>query len=383
MATAFEIAERHQRILETVETWGGKGPRTKELLDELERQFGISQRNIQRDLKQLTDIAQLEKREDHWRIADVVEYERMSNEYAACLITKLAATTLDYALPNVVKTQIRAFITKSERRLETAFRNHPARRWHDALRIVPATSHLNVQKINPDVRIAVEQAIIERRKVILHYQPKQSVKVSISHLILRLPNSATLVTWNPDHPCSVVFELVDLDSVEVLEESASWPMDFNIDHFVTSLGKRNPLSPLTFAIKLLVHPGLLEHWQKRFVAGSMTIGDVDASSGRVHVTLSEEPNDAFKEWLWEYAPYLEVIEPDYLREYMLTKTRLASEPYANDTDPPHEEMTWEELEKLCKEDIRLLDLEIEQSRGDGPEEKPHPALIHYWRKWMT
>ena len=345
MATSTTIIERRQRILEAIATWGGRGPTTGELLVNLAPVLRVTTRQIARELKTLVEEGQVEKDRDCWRVLDLDEFDRLSSEYAACLVTKMAATTLDYALPSDVQKQIRRFVTRSVARLSSAFLNHPARRWQEALKIIPASSHLDIPFVNPDVRDGVEQAILERRQVILKYSPEVSYRASISHLLLRLPNSATILAWEPgsDHPLPIRHHLVELEGIELLDEAASWPMDFNIEAYIDEFGRRSPDSSAGWQIELRVDPLLVHHWTRRMAGKSMIVGDLDKSTGRIHVTVSEEPNQDFIEWLWSYSELLEVCSPPYLREYFVRRTRDAAQPYAMDPDTVCEQSSGEAL----------------------------------------
>lgn len=334
MATSTIIIERRQRILEAIATWGGRGPTTGELLGHLAPLLKVSTRHIERELKTLVEEGQVEKDRDCWRVLDLDEFDRLSSEYAACLVTKMAATTLDYALPADVQKQIRRFVTRSVSRLSSAFLNHPARRWQEALKIIPASSHLDIPFVNPDVRDGVEQAILERRQVILKYSPEVSYRASISHLLLRLPNSATILAWEPgsDHPQPITHHLVELEGVELLDEVANWPMDFNIEAYIDEFGRRSP-DASGWQIELRVDPLLVHHWTRRMAGKSMIVGDRDESTGRIKLTLCEEPDQDLIEWLWSYSELLEVRSPPHLREYFVHRTRNAARPYAMDPDP--------------------------------------------------
>ena len=335
MATSTEIAERRQRIVETIAAWGGRGPTISELQDYLSRALSLSTRHVEREIRTLARMGLVGKNGDCWRVLDLDDFDRLSSEYAACLVTKIAATTLDFALPADLQRQIRRFVARSDARLNRAFVNHPAKRWQQALKIIPASSHLDIPFVNADVRDAIEQAILERRQVILKYSSEVTYRASISHLLLRLPNSATILTWEPgaDDAVPIEYQLVELESVELLEEAASWPMDFNIDAYIDDFGKRSPYSALNWGIELLVDPILVHHWDRRMVKKSITVGDMDAGSGRVHVTIDEEPNHELIEWLWGYAALLEVRSPAHLREQFVERARNAARVYADDPDP--------------------------------------------------
>ena len=164
MATSSAITERRQQIVAAIAEWAHGGPTTTQLKAHLGTFLNLSDRQIERELTALHGQGSIEKRVDKWLVTDTEEYERFSSEFAACMVTKMAAKALDFALPVDVQRQLNRFIAKSERLMTTAFVNRPARRWLDALKIIPASSYWNIPYIKPDVRDAIErQELVEVR----------------------------------------------------------------------------------------------------------------------------------------------------------------------------------------------------------------------------
>jgi len=228
---AREIRERQDEILRHL------APHRAVSVSDLMTKLGLSSQTRRRMLQR--DLLDLERNELAIRTPDN-EWRAVRDELAENLARMALATAMETleqiyrdVLPADIQRSMQELKKRSKKAIKALPKDDPRARWFNAMRIARATHPLGRQRILPDVRLGIERAILEQRKIRLtwhHYYGPEGIETrsttgTVSHILLHLPGEAEIVFWADDPKLRDWYPLPRLgmeliDHVELLDEDA-------------------------------------------------------------------------------------------------------------------------------------------------------------------
>jgi len=202
----------------------------------------VTLRSIQRDLMRLSSHFAITsdgvKPEAGWNwVRNATELSLPGLDDRAALAWVLAGQYLDGLLPADIKDALRPRFDAARKVLaQTPFAR--TRRWAERVIAKPRGFQLLPPKVEPDVPEAVQQALLDRKRLQIEYlrpSDDETTEAEISVLGLVVRGSVTyLVTvfWEYDDPRLLVMHRIK--RAKVLEEAARAPAKFSFSQYVMS-----------------------------------------------------------------------------------------------------------------------------------------------------
>lgn len=316
--------KRREAIVELLETAGqplSAAALAGELLKSAGGRVGIEHasflRNVQRDLVAMERLGKVRKAGDKWHAVEQdagMLFESLAGAVALDLLLRTAA----WAIPGEILERLGDVRAAASSRLQNAFSGNPAVRWLKALR---ADEHpvfvLDRPVVDEEVRAAVEQAVMESRRIRLWTHSTGSVvagrmmgprEVSIAHYILKLPDMPAIGYWGRDGEYREA-GLETFIRAEVLDEPALLPFD-------PALPRPRPPGArhATHEVEVLVDAHAMRTgWKYKEVGRRLTVLEAYAD-GAARCTFEAEFSNELVRFLASCGAHVEVVRPKLLRD---------------------------------------------------------------------
>lgn len=195
-------------------------------------------RTIQRDLNKLSEIFPLVgdgAKPQGWSwLAEGGELGLQNLDPHEALTLKLVQGFIDDLLPVTTHSHLAPYFAHADKVLQQQSSSLP--RWPDKIRVLPKGQPLLPPKIDLQVQHAVYQALLEERRLTVHYQPRDhaaSKSYEVNPLALVVRNQVVyLVCTLWDYSDIRQLLLHRMISAELLDKPIAVPADFDLDAYI-------------------------------------------------------------------------------------------------------------------------------------------------------
>ena len=279
-------------------------------------EYQVSLRTVQRDLVSLSAKFPITCDEDgrrqrwYWmKDAQQVLLPHMSGPMATTLL--LARDYLKPVLPAAVLGELDPFFDHAAKTLD----HTPLKGWNSKVRILDRGPMLIPPKVNPAVRDAVYEALLEGKQLSAGYQARGKAM----HKVYTL-NPLGLVVKGGVFYLVVVFDghadvrqlaLHRMNKAEVLDSAALKPRGFTLKAYIEDeAGFSYPLSPEKIRLEALFDKDAAFHLTETKLAPDQT-AEVQ-KDGRLLVKATVADSDELRGWLRSFGGAVEVVKPKAL-----------------------------------------------------------------------
>lgn len=322
------MTRRRDDIAEMLESAGRALSATdvaNELRDRPEYASSLSRtsflRNVQRDLAIMERLGRVQKAGEKWESVNQ-DGQFVFESLAGAVALDLLLKTSSWAMPEELLEQLGNARATVAARLKNAYSGNPAVRWLKSLRHDEhPVFNLERPVVNEEVRQAVEQAILESRRIRLWTgstgqavagRTMQPWVISISHYILKLPDMPAIGYWSEQGEYHE-HGLEKFTRAEVLDEPASLPFD-PADPRSRPRNKPAPLEIEVIADRMAMsrlwkHKGISKH-----LAVLRANGD-----GSTHCRFEAPYSPELIRFLANDGMHVEVLSPGIIRDMVYEK----------------------------------------------------------------
>jgi predicted DNA-binding transcriptional regulator YafY len=254
----------------------------------------VTLRSIQRDLTRLsahfaitTDGA---KPEAGWQwIKGAAELSAPALDDRSALAWMLAGQYLDGLLPSEIKEALQPRFDAAKKVLaQTPFAR--TRRWAERVIAKPRGFQLLPPKVEPGVPEAVQQALLDRRRLHIHYlrpsdDETSEAEVSVLGLVIR--GSVTYlvaVFWEYDDPRLLVMHRIK--AAQISQKQAREPKGFSFEAYVNSGEMDWPVGPM-IKLKLDIAPDLVRVLEETPLSRDQRIAPARRGWARLTATVQD------------------------------------------------------------------------------------------------
>lgn len=224
-----KVTDRHDAIINLMASRGSQPASAPDLFNQLQNSYQ-NLRTLQRDLVELEKQGLVSRNDDGWMAGPDLRDDRFEDRARAAAL-RLLAGSFESAVPAEIQKGLKQPLARARKKLDSLPPEDPRNRWLEAIRIVPGHHDLDDPVIHPDIKDAVEDAILQRTKIrvtgreSLAFDTTRefSVAGSISHYLLEMPARPAIIFWPDGMSRPLRIQLQDIESVELLNAVASWP----------------------------------------------------------------------------------------------------------------------------------------------------------------
>jgi len=285
----------------------------------IESGFDITERSIQRDLNELSEVFPLlcDDREKpfgwSWQ-KDAASFDLPGLSVPEALTLAMAEQHLRDLLPAPMVDQLQPYFKAARRRLDVEPMPRRGRSWLDKVRSVPPTQPLLPSKIDAVVQHVISEALLYEKQVSIRYR-RRGEKSAVEYRIHPL----ALIQRGPMlYLCCRIFDYEDarllainrIQSAALLEDSAVYPKDFSIDR-QADLGTWGFGAGEKIKVELIFQAGYGDHLFETPLSKDQFIEPLPDDALRVTATVADTPQ--LKWWLLGFGDGVEVLKPVVLR----------------------------------------------------------------------
>lgn len=240
---------------------------------------------------------------------------------AEALSLRLIEQMISPLLPQSLRQVMEGRFKTAAKRLDVLRTKKQPVDWPEKVAAVP--SHLNLlpPRIDPEVLVTVQEALLEDAALNVDYQSLEKQKPTrrmiyprallqagpATYLIVHEPHSGK----DPDTPIQYRLDRIH----KAIKLSQRTPKsDFNLKTYLAKdghhVGRKDVIS-----LRLSVSPKLALILRGTALSGDQSVKDQD---GGAIVTAKVRETHRLKQWLLGHAEHVEVIKPEDLREWMVT-----------------------------------------------------------------
>jgi hypothetical protein len=240
-----KVTDRHDAIINLVASRGRQPASATDLFNQLQDSCR-NLRTLQRDLVELEKQGLVSRNDDGWMAGLELLDDRFEDRARAAAL-RLLVDSFEGAVPTEIQKSLKQPLAKARKKLDSLPPTDPKNRWLEAIRIVPGHHELDDPVIRPDIKDAVEDAILQRTKIRITGRETQAFDSkwefaetgSISHYLLEMPARPAIIFWpdGADRPLRI--QLQDIESAELVSgvnATASWPKGYEPALVQTGMG---------------------------------------------------------------------------------------------------------------------------------------------------
>lgn len=288
----------------------------------VESGFDITERSIQRDLNDLSEIFPLfcDDREKpygwSWQ-KDAASFDLPGLSVPEALTLVMAEQHLRNLLPAPMVDQLQPYFKAARKRLDLEPTPHRGRSWLDKVRSVPPTQPLLPPKIDAAVQHVISEALLYEKQVSIRYRKREEMtpveyRIHPLALIQRGP-MLYLYCRIFDYEDARTLAINRIQAAELLEDRAVYPKDFSIDR-QADLGTWGFGAGEKIKVELVFQAGYGDHLFETPLSKDQVIEALPDDELRVTATVADTPQ--LKWWLLGFGGGVEVRKPASLRNFM-------------------------------------------------------------------
>ena len=307
--------------------------------------FEITQRSVQRDLNDLSDVFPLycDDREKpfgwSWQ-KDAASFDLPGLSVPEALALAMAERYLHDLLPSSMIDGLQPHFKAARKRLGAEPKPDRSRSWLDKVITVPATQPLLPPKIDREVQSVVSEALLRERQVSIRYR-RRADEMPVEYRIHPL----ALIQRGPmlylycrifDYEDARTLAVNRIISAQLLEDKAVYPDGFSADQ-VAEAGVWGFGSGETIQLELVFQHGYGEHLYETPLSKDQEIEEL--ADGLLSVTATVPDTPQLRWWLLGFGGGVEVSRPKKLRGGIVAVAKELADTYGKDCLSTKEEET--------------------------------------------
>lgn len=313
----------------------GEGKTVQELLQHLQDNgFDIQRRQVERDLEELSACFPLNHDDRNygrrWRWIDNARCNLFGMSQVEALSWQWVEQLLTRILPDALLQELVPYFHESARILDKSPVKPAMIRWHDKLRIIPASLPLLPPAIPESTFQVLQQALLEERSLtITHKHPSQPLEKSLTlfplGMIQRGPVTY-LVAQAKGYEDIRLYAAHRIVSAALGEEPVIRPIGFTLDDYIAQ-GVLHDAPPSRIDLTLRVSARMAAILIETPLADNQRMEPDEQGHAVVRATLPQTWQ--LEWWILSGAGQIQVLEPVSLRERIMARHREALTAYVD------------------------------------------------------
>lgn len=293
----------------------------KKLQEQLkDRGYEVDSRTIQRDLVSLERVLPLicdtRDKPYGWSWAETSKgIQAPAMDPIEALTMSLANQYLEPLMPTASFKRIKIFFNRAN---ETLKENSPKliNRWRDRVRVLPELIRFKKPVIKKEVEQKLYKAAFEGNQVKALYRKRGENNSSLRMihpmgLVMKGSVNYLICMMDDDKEQPRHLPLHRFDRVEILDEKAIEPKNFDLDEFTHTNNLSYEFSKKLYTFKALFEYTAAAHLIETPLNGTQTVEKTD--DGRLLISARMTDTLQFEQWLKSFGSDVEVISPVKLR----------------------------------------------------------------------
>jgi predicted DNA-binding transcriptional regulator YafY len=325
---------RQWKILQTIP----RAPRSIKIPEIMARLEGEqvdlpTYRTIQRDLDVLASVfpqLQSEMRDgaNHWYVDTVLEIPSM--EYATALAFNLAEQRLQNQLPPSALQHLKAHFNSAAHLLDR--HDTPYAHWRQKVRVLPQTQPLIPPNVDAQVLNNVYTALLEDRRFEGKYfgrHDDQYKHYLVNPLALVFRGTVTYLICTLNNYTDVrILGLHRFVEAELTDQGRWVPPDFDLDTYIKE-GNIDLLIGGSIELELLIDEEVAIHLRESKLTEDQQLKLLDNGQSLFKAKVND--TGQLRWWLLGFAEQIEVLQPEFLRQWFGEKTALMAAKYQSES----------------------------------------------------
>lgn len=303
--------------------------------------FGVSKRQIQRDLNELSAVFALSCNDKSmpygWYWAKGATLELPGLSAAEALSMYLTESVVTPLLPASVVEVMKPRFEQAKNKLNSLSGQSVLPDWADKVAHVPPMLPQQPPKVDEQVLETVQLALLHGKQVHVTYhaankpEPKQ---YDLHPLGLVQRGVATYVVGRVEpHDNPHLFALQRIQQAELLDAAAIPPEGFTLQKFLTDGGMQFS-GGSTIQLKALVHPNLLQSIQESPLGSDQRLSTYDDDPEWRCLEVTVPDSWQLRWWVLSLGEMIEVLEPAALRDEVVERLEKALGRYTVNGNSP-------------------------------------------------
>ena len=305
----------------------GPGLSSRDIRDRLERAgHDVSKRTVERDLSELLRVFPIFSNEIsipfgwHWKPGARVDFPGI--ELAEAVSLGLLEDLLRQLIPPTFTEALEARFSAARDKLRALTQNRYAK-WSDLIRYTAPGLPLHKPTIHPDVSRTVQEALLQKLQLKVHYRGPGSAtnKELLLHplAIIQQGERAYLLATTFDYQDVFHYALHRMRSAEILDAPAKRPAHFTLDTFLAQGGGQFG-DGKTISLKAHLSDNLAAILRETAIASDQKI---TTRAGQNILTATVKVSWQLHFWILSQSPDITIMQPPSLRKEIMGKLREA------------------------------------------------------------
>ena len=322
---------RHWELLKKLPT-SGAGKTVSELTNDLNAlSFKVSKRQVERDLKQLQSVMQIECNDKSkpygWRWVKGASRHIAAMSLPEALSWQLVSDTIKPLLPLSILGSLEPHFLEAKQKLCSLENAHPAAKWTQKIRVVQPSLPLIAPVINLSVLEVVQQALLKQQQIEVDYHsaanPLGTTRTLHPLALVQRGLVSYLVATVAGYTDTRIFALHRIKKAELMEHEVQIPTGFNIDAYIQA-GALHFGNGDNVDLEIRVSDWLKKILEETPLSHCQTISTINQQ----HIIKASVSHTVQLEWwLLSQAEAVEVLQPSWLRENIHKRLLLAAKQY--------------------------------------------------------
>jgi len=301
------------------------GLTSRDLRDRLERAgHDVSKRTVERDLSELSRVFPIASNEIskpfgwHWKPGARVDFPGI--DLAEAVSLGLLEDLLRQLIPPTFTEALEGRFSAAREKLK-AIPNNRYAKWSDLIRYMAPGLPLHKPSINPDVSRAVQEALLQKVQLKVHYRGPGSTanKELLLHplAIIQQGERAYLLATTFDYQDVLHYALHRMRWAEILDAPAKRPAQFSLDTFLAQGGGQFG-DGKTISLKATLTDNLAGILRETPVSSDQKI---TTRAGKNILTATVKDSWQLQFWILSQGPAITIVQPLSLRKEIIGKLR--------------------------------------------------------------
>ncbi|SDC86467.1 helix-turn-helix transcriptional regulator [Paraburkholderia lycopersici] len=292
-------------------------------------------KTVQRRLELMLDQGLVTKR----RLSTAIEWQR--NEGVSGIAASSGSLmTFDEALalqvlrrfasrqiPTLVSTALDGLFTVSKERLTKGERNEGRRhaRWDRKIAVVDGAFERIRQPVKESIFQQVSQALFAEQLLEMDYRASAQTVMPLG--LVEAGDLIYLVAQVPGKPAAVMYRLDRMERAQATDRPFTYPRDFALSSYVNKERKFDFFPRGNAQVVLRFAPNAAHGVLEAPLSRDQTFETDDA--GFVTISATVMLSERLRWWIRSYGPYVEVLEPQDLRQDFIAEAKEAFNLYSD------------------------------------------------------
>ncbi len=294
----------------------------KKLMEELsERGYKVDERTIQRDLVSLERVLPLicddRDKPYGWSWSETGQgIQAPAMDPIEALTLSLAEQYLEPIMPTASFKRIGYFFRRANGVLKNASPKL-INRWRKRVRVLPETLRFKSPVLDKSVEQKLYKATFEGQQIKALYRKRGETQSSLRHihplgLVMKGSINYLICMMDEDQEQPRYLPLHRFERVEIVDENAREPKDFNLDEFTHTNNLSFEYSKALYTFQALFDFTAGAHLMETPLNSTQKISK--QADGRLLISARMTDTLQFEQWLLSFGPDVEVIAPKKLRK---------------------------------------------------------------------